>query len=725
MRWLTLAWLLAAVALAYGLNTARNARYDPVLYDPATRGVVIDGLCPAPVEPVTVSTYTPRTYFPLPEGVFDLDGTARDGAVVISWDDLGLDDLASYVITRYEVGPLSEILGDTLRVFTFEAAFGSNQFVDNNDLKPYTNYRYRMFPVAADGFAGRSEPLTIRTLPELAPPAPGRLDAAFYTKSLAITSYDGNLQPVTGKRVLRSPVGASEWDIVHDGPLGEGEWWRNAGPERTWYDEDIDGGTRYEYAVCLINRMGVGRAALVTPERHDATVPVAPPQGFNAVVTGEVVTLYWEPIHSRAVVGYEVQRSMVDDEDKRNLRLQTEHRMENYVAQSRSRIHDIPNHRYRVRAVTVHGPGEWSLAVIVDNTVPRTEYPDWEEYWDEQEEHELEPTVVLSVEEVPIPKVVSLTATHSEVHLVWRAEGSFADVQERILRREVGSQRPISVFQRRDWIGVEDFDFDWAFEVSETGFTDQSDVRPSTEYEYAVQLMRGKALGQPSEWATVRTAPLPFKPNRFPMQVYDLAATPKSDGVELTWTLPDDPTLTGIEIVRTRYESDTIGGLSPDIALAPDATSYKFDTPPWPGREGNVCFDVRTFNHYGTQEQWASRSCVEEADMLHCGVRWDGVDHEDYGNGIIVTFRGCEETTTEVTRHELTTDGLEVTELSHQCSWEEAPNYRYAGTLECEFVEHDVNPETWYLYELTQTMADGREFTSIHEIVTRPRYDAP
>lgn len=78
-RWATFAWLLAAVALAYGLNVARDARYDASLYDSATRGVVIEGLCPAPVDPVTVTTFSPGRYFPLPEGVFDLDGTAREG----------------------------------------------------------------------------------------------------------------------------------------------------------------------------------------------------------------------------------------------------------------------------------------------------------------------------------------------------------------------------------------------------------------------------------------------------------------------------------------------------------------------------------------------------------------------------------------------------------------------------------------------------------------------
>ena len=720
-RWATFAWLLAAVALAYGLNVARDARYDASLYGPATRGVVIEGLCPAPVGPVTVTTFSPGRYFPLPDGVFDLDGTAREGEVIISWDDLGADDVTSYLISRYELSSGRRILGETLRVFSIDAAYGSKQFVDDNDLKPYTGYRYRMFPVTADGIRGRSERLEIRTLPTTAPPAPGRLDAQYFTKSLGITSYVGYLQPVTGKRVLRREVGASKWDVVHDGPLGDGERWRNAGPERTWYDEDVDGGVRYEYAVCLINRLGVGRAALVSPERLDATVPVAAPKGIDSLVSGESVTLYWEPIDSRAVIGYEVERFMVDAEDIYNLRLQTDHRTENYVEQARSLLRDVPNHRYRVRAVTVHGPGEWSQTVVVDNTVPRTEYPDWDEYWSEQENDDPEPTVAAPVEEIQVPEVVSLTATHSEVHLVWRAEGSFKDVQERILRREVGSDGPLGVFQLWNWIDVEDYDFDWAFEVSETGFTDQYDVKSSTEYEYAVQLMRGKVLGQPSEWATIRTASLPFTPNRFPMQVYDLAATPTSNGVELTWTLPDDPTLTGIEITARRHEFDIVEHLVEDLVLPPDATSYVFNIRPRVSDDSRVIFSVNTFNSYGVQEQSPSQSnLVNETEYLHCGVGPGGVSRGDNG-GTIVTFRGCEESTTEVVRHEVTPDGLESEQLGHQCSWEDSPEYRFSGTIQCEFVDSDAKPDTWYLYKLTQTTPDGRTMTAYVEVITHRR----
>ena len=508
---------------------------------------------------------------------------------------------------------------------------------------------------------------------------------------------------------------------MHDGPLGEGEWWRNAGPERTWYDEDIHGGEPYEYAVCLINGLGVGRAALVTPERLDATVPMAAPKGIDSLVSGESVTLHWEPIDSRAVVGYEVERFMVDGEDIYNLRLQTDHRTENYVDQARYLLRDVPNHRYRVRAVTVHGPGEWSQAVIVDNTVPRTEYPDWDENWSEQESDEPEPTVAAPVEEIQVPEVVSLTATHSEVHLVWRAEGSFKDVQERILRREVGSDEPLGVFQLWNWIDGEDYDFDWAFEVSETGFTDQYDVKPSTEYEYAVQLMRGKVSGQPSEWATIRTAPLPFTPNRFPMQVYDLAATPTADGVELTWTLPDDPTLTGIEITARRHEFDIAEHLGLDLVLPPDATSYVFNIRPRASDDSRVIFSVNTFNSYGVQEQSPSQSNrVHETEYLHCGVGPGGVSRGDNG-GTIVTFRGCEESTTTVTRHQITPDGLESEQLSHQCSWEDSPEYRFSGTIQCEFIDSDAKPDTWYLYELTQTKSDGRTMTVYDEVITHRR----
>lgn len=717
MRWLAFAWLLAAVALAYGLNTARNTRYDPSLHDPLTRGVVIEGLCPAPVDPVTVSTVSPYRYLPLLPGEFDLYGTAREGEIVISWDDLEAGDITGYVITRYEAGPLREILGGTLRVFVLDATHGIRQFIDDDGLQPYTRYQYRVFPVTADGFTSRSLLLEIRTLPTAVPSAPGRLDFEFYTKSMGITSYDGFLESVTGQRTLRREFGASEWDIVQDGPVGEG--WRNVGPERSWTDEEVELGVRYEYAVCLINGLGVGRATLVSPQRHVATVPIGPPQGVSAIVTGGAVTLYWEPIDLSSVVGYEVERAMHDEDDMYNLRLQTGHRAENFVSQSRYLLSDIPDHRYRVRAKTVHGPGEWSPEVIVDTTVPRTEFPDWDEYWTAQEDDEPDPTVVVPVAEIPTPEVVSLTATHSEVYLVWRADGSFEGVQDRILRREVGAERQAKVYQLGKWVDVDDFDFGWTYEVSESGFTDQSDVKPGTEYEYAVQLMRGEVLGEPSAWATIRTRPLPLTPNRFPMQVYDVAATPTSEGIELTWTLPDDPTLTGIEIEATHYDDDAIGGITPNVVLPPDRTSHVFDIRTLYPSEAHVRFSVSTFNSYGRQEQSASQSRrVLETEYLHCWVGPDYVSREDYGNGIVVTFRGCEETTTQVTRHELTPDGLEVESSRPPCSWTDSPDYRFPGTLECEYIDSDVKPETWYLYEFVQTFEDGSTSTTYDEVIT-------
>ena len=350
--------------------------------------------------------------------------------------------------------------------------------------------------------------------------------------------------------------------------------------------------------------------------------------------------------------------------------------------------------------------------------MPLTEFLDWDEYWSSQEDDEPDPPLTQPVAEVPIPEVVSLTATHSEVHLVWRAGGSFEGVQHRILRREVGVEQTLRAFHVWNWIGVDEFDWERRYEVSETGFTDEYDVRPDTDYEYAVQLKRGDELGQPTQWASIRTDSLPLTPNRFPMQAYDLRAMPTAAGIQLTWTLPDDPTLIGIEIVRLTYDFDAIGQLVPDIALPPDATSYVDEPRIYSGRDRRVCFNVSTFNHYGMQRQLASETCVADSDMLHCGVPPGEVGREDYGNGIIVTFRGCEETTTQVTRHELTPDGLEVESSRPPCSWTDSPEYRFPGTLECEYIDSDVKPETWYLYEFVQTFEDGSTSTTYDEVIT-------
>ena len=264
-------------------------------------------------------------------------------------------------------------------------------------------------------------------------------------------------------------------------------------------------------------------------------------------------------------------------------------------------------------------------------------------------------------------------------------------------------------------------------------WVDMMGIEPCTNYRYRVFPITPDGLGFP-------VGPLDFwspsserlAPRRsWVASVKDLEVWPTGRGATLTWDLLERPTREGIVVQSSTKEHDVINFSEPMAVLPPDITAYTVLTRGFnPAPHLWYCYGVGAFNDYGVQTLPVQRACISGADMVHCSMTTEDVSQE-FGPHLMIRFHGCEEANTEVVRRELTADGFEVSKVNEPCTW--GPNEFYSrggynyheGILKCEYDDTDVKPGTWYVYELTQTLKDGRTFTSHHEVLTHPRAEVP
>ena len=682
------------------------------------RGQVIDGFCPDEVEPVTVRT----RHHPEQTDVWELRATAHHGRIVLEWGEPAVPGVTGYVVARHSRDSYGDLVKGSIRIFDVDGISGG-RFVDSNDVDPRTPYTYRVFPVTADGLGVPTVPLKVWSLPAVRPLAPVNASASYHavvgTWQIG-ANHDFNaidhefvggwriganhvfLEPVSGIRVLRRESGEANWQLVHD-DISEYQDHNSFFPGLgydSWEDVDTDPNTDYEYAICFGNAAGVGRAAVLDAIREPDTevVQVGPPRDFRA--HPDPVTVHWTPLSDPRVVGYELEREPVSEDDVYDLHFTTSDRAENYVT-IYGGVRNISETKFRVRAVTDDGHGLWSERIAADIA---------------DAEGQRDP--------MPKPEVVTLAAAHNQVLMVWGTEDSLDGLKVRYLRRQSGIDDEFRVLVYWDWIDLDEFDWARAYPVESVGFTDEYDVRPDTEYEYAVQVKRGDVVSPMSDPVSVRTRVNPKHAERRPLPVYDLESRPTSEGVLLTWELPDDPTLKGILLWESEQNHDAIG-IGPPVLLPPDQTSYLALTRGFQPEPLVYGHEVETFNDYGTQAVGSQRTPAYAPEMLHCRATTEEVTRANPGHHLTIRFRACEETQTQVIRRELTADGFKESKFEQRCAWgPSAPVIRggfdyFEGTQKCDYHDYFVKPGTWYIYELTQTFADGRTFTSHHEVVTR------
>lgn len=249
-----------------------------------------------------------------------------------------------------------------------------------------------------------------------------------------------------------------------------------------------------------------------------------------------------------------------------------------------------------------------------------------------------------------------------------------------------------------------------------------TDIEPCTTYRYRVFPITADGIQFPVGALDISSLP-PEHPDSSAVvsSLGNLEVWPTRNGAILTWELPADPAREGILVRTMTRTNDDIQHTTHMAVVPPNITAYTVLTRGYDPRPHlRYCYSVGAFNDFWAPTMEHRMSCVSSSEMVHCRMTTEEVS-QGVGPRVTIRFRGCEEASTEVVRHELTTDGFEVSKINQPCTWGQSEFSNHGGsdelkgTLTCEYDDTGVKPGNWYVYELTQTLKDGREFTSHHE----------
>ena len=710
------ALIVATTAACYTVADP-NAGYaepiDPTTLGDTSRGVVIDGICPAEVAPVTVASDSRNASWGHDE---ELRATAYADKIVLNWEAPDVPNLSGYIVARNQNG---SDFDDRFKIFRTEEVSSIGQleeYADSDGIETASWYTYQVFPVTSEGLEVPSAPVTIWSPPDNPPPAPSYVNASVNTDGeVGIGVGFGFHAWEKGIRIARRSAGESEWRIVHEEPPENGRD-HSVDEHHYWADDSVNARKSHQYAVCVSNAHGYGRATLadVAAYAKPVTVPVGPPRNIRSVVSRNRFVVYWDPLDDESVTGYEMER----DKACYIGRAYWVHRIydpaENF-GECPLVLEPPPKHRVRVRGMTKDGPGPWSDYLEVDTSFSNP--------YDSGNSR---------------PEIVSLNASYDAVYVVWddgrddevhyRIENGNDEVRHRILRRRAGLDED---YQARlsylHWVDLDRFDWDeHAHWMTDWGWYDH-DLQPDTLYEYTVQVKRGESVEPPPlEPKVVRTDPLPLTEARKPIYVRDFRATPTDRGILLTWDLPEDPTLTGLRLL---WHCEGLGSPQHCTRIGPvlssDATSYivsSYDYYP----EGEFCFWIQPINDYGLQSTLGNPACVDGSELSHCQASDESIRRRgggEYGNHFVIELLNCEVSRVMVIRHELTADGFESTIFDDPCNWTPFPvgwpsEFDGTNVLSWRYADFDIKPGTWYVYEIRQIFGNGGKSVTFHSRVS-------
>lgn len=710
--------LVATAAACYTVADPSAGYATPI--DPSTlgdrsRGVVIEGICPAEVEPATVSSDSRSSYWGH-DG--ELRATAYADKVVLNWETPDVPRLTGYIVYRSRDGTDFDNRVSIYRVDEVADIGQEEQYVDSDGIEVATWYGYQVFPVTPDGVGVPSAWVTIWTPPEEPPPAPSYVNARRKADGeVGIGIGFGYHAWQKGVRIARRPSAESAWRIVHEEPPENGRDHR-LDEHRYWADTGDGVRTAHQYAVCVSNASGYGRATVsdVAAVRAPVPVSVGPPRNIRSVASRDGITVYWDPLYDKAVTGYEMEMEpCAEGHSFTSLKSNNAH--QNHASCGFSHWQPSPVQRTRVRATTNDGPGPWSDYFEADASFAG----------DDESEDSLPEVVSLSASSDKVFGVWKTGGGDVDIRYLWNRQHAINDVEYRILRRRADLGGEYEALDRGvRWVDLDSFDWDEQRSKIDLEWHDDH-VQPDTEYEYAVQLKSGDTVHPPSGPKIVRTAPLPKSRDRRPLWVQDFNAIPTDRGFELTWDLPDDPTLTGLQLI-----SHCDGAVGPCYLSGPvlprDATSYLAVTDDY-NPHVEYCFWLRTINDYGLQSTWGKRLCVDGGELSHCQRREASVERRGGGGGFglhyAIELLDCEVSQVRLIRRELTADGFEVKEFNTACPWSSFPipngwpsTFDGTDVLSWRYADYDIKPGRWYVYEMHQIFGNGSMSVNFSSVVS-------
>ena len=338
MRWLIgiIPVLIAALAACDADETREVAR-----------GFAVNELCDIRREPAVVGPDRNDSSW---NDDFGLSGKAYQDRVELTWEPQEIPGLIGYRVARYSYDYQNRLDGDSIR--TFEVYDGSTEFIDNDGLKPDREYRYRVFPVTTDGIDLPSRRLVIWTMPAELPPPPNKITA---NNNRYLRIEQSILAPVTGIRVLSRDGNSGRWRH-----LADKEYTRNRGfrSSWSWSPEEGDIDESNDYAVCLSNGYGYGKALLLNAGSRESVDPPTTPRPVRnivAVPSWNGVELRWSPSTDPTVVGVLVTESIwTNDTTRLHRELVLTPNTTSHLAsalESADHVHNL----YRIRSINRYG----------------------------------------------------------------------------------------------------------------------------------------------------------------------------------------------------------------------------------------------------------------------------------------------------------------------------------------------------------------------------------
>ena len=293
MRWFVaiIPALIAALAACQTETTREVAR-----------GVAVEGLCYTTREPAVVESDHSDVSF-LED--YELSGAAHQDRIELAWDPQVIPGLVGYRVARYSYDEPWHLDGNSIR--TFEVNDGSTEFTDTDGLKPDREYRYRVFPVTTDGIGTPSRRLVIWTMPADLPPPPNKVTV---DKNRYLRIEFSILAPVTGIRVLRRDNASGIWQHLADEEYPRKRRFRSSW---SWGPEEGDLGKENDYAVCLANGYGYGKALLLEAATTETIDPPPTPTSVRNIFansTRDGVELRWSQQTDPSVVGILVHEAI-------------------------------------------------------------------------------------------------------------------------------------------------------------------------------------------------------------------------------------------------------------------------------------------------------------------------------------------------------------------------------------------------------------------------------
>ena len=429
---------------------------------------------------------------------------------------------------------------------------------------------------------------------------------------------------------------------------------------------------------------------------------------MHAEAKHRTITLKWDAVEHPAVTGYEVLRRVPKSEDYYRVVQRTGSRLSTAVVEA-SYVDPRPTeYRYKVRAVVG--------ASYVDRRPTDSRYgvravtPLWK---GEESESISVTTVAAPIAHTNLPEVpknLTARATHNYVSLEWDPVADPMVTSYRIFRKEIGVDKQYQVHELWNWFDLDSDQYRPEYTtVDGTVWEDVYEVKPNTEYEYRVAAVNLNGESEMSETVRMITESVDASERHTPVTPFNLQAEQTKQGVQLSWQVSNDPTITGFEIVQLWVDFDYVS----HVVHVVDGAANSFAVSDLRAGE-YYSFEIMAENDIGlghksqrVRVQAPEVNAVIESVKLSLGI--GSIEPNEF----YLDLNDLNDAAWEyhVTRNEYSYDGFATNKVSWENGWQGRD-------------DESISPSTLYWYEFRATNGD-LESEPLYAIVVTPDNPRP